>query len=136
MTRSLPRHAVRIASLLALAAALLLVAGAHAAQPAGADARDGGSGHEAGVVADGSATGDSHLPGPVEAPDSEEVSPVGSEHLTMLVLGLFLVSLALLSGAGLVGRTAGRLLERLRLPSVTPLAPVRGPLSLLEVFRL
>lgn len=82
-------------------------------------------------------SGGSHLLSVVETPDSEELYPAVSDYLNTLFQGLFLVSLGLLLGAGLVGRVSERrLLELRRLPSSTPLARVRPPLSRLEVFRL
>jgi hypothetical protein len=79
----------------------------------------------------------SHLLSVVETPDSEELYPAGSDYLNTLFQGLFLVSLGLLLGAGLAGSVSERrLLELRRLPSSTPLARYRPPLSKLEVFRL
>jgi hypothetical protein len=77
------------------------------------------------------------LPVFADISEAEEVSPVGFEHLGALVLGLFLVSLGLLLGAGLAGRIGERrLLELMRLPAVLRLLPSRPSLSALEVFRL
>lgn len=119
-----PERTARIAALLALAVALLLLcAGALTLQNSG------------GV--DRAAPGGSHYLASVEALDSYGTDPAGSEYLNALALGSFLVSLGLLLGAGLVGRgSERRLLELLRLPPVIPLTPARSPLSVLEVFRL
>lgn len=138
MRRRPPNRAVRIVTLLTLAAALLLLCvGGIALQQTGASAESQGSHGSPGVVAGHAALDGPHLPASVESPDSEETLPVGSEHLNTLVLGLFLVSLGLLLGARLAGQAAERrLLELLRLPSVLPLVPARAPLSALEVFRL
>lgn len=138
MKRRLPNHTARLARLLTLAlAVLLLCAGGLALDQAGAGASVS---QDSGVVTHHAGSDGSdglHLPSVVETPDSEETYPAGSEHLNTLVLGLFLVSLGLLLGAGLFGRASERrLLELLRLPSITPLSPARLPVSALEVFRL
>ena len=126
----------RLLTTLLFAVALLLCLGGLAVQDADADAgdREGGT---TGVVDSHAALDGAHLPVPMETPDSEEKFPVGYEHLNALALGLFLVSLGLLLGAGLAGRAfERRLLELSRLPSSTPVAPARAPLSALEVFRI
>lgn len=120
-----PHRAARTAIILSLAAVLLsLCAGGLALQqPGGAPAGD----HPGGP----------YISASMEALDSDETFPVDFDRLNVLALGLFLVSLGLLLGSGLVGRGAEqRLLELLRLPSVIPLLPVRSPLSALEVFRI
>lgn len=137
MRRRLPNRAARTATLLTLVAALLLLCvGGTALQQTEAGAGERGGGDSV-VAAGHAAIGGSHLPDLIEALDAKETFPVGYEHLNALSLGLFLISLGLLIGAGLVGRDGERrLLELLRLPSVIPLAPARAPLSALEVFRL
>lgn len=125
MRRWSPNRATRMSALLLIVAvALLLAGGSVSQQPDGAAA-----GH--------SQQSGSHIAVSVESLDSEESAPVDSERLNVLALGLFLVSLGLLLGSGLVGRgSRQRLLELLRLPSVIPVVPARAPLSAMEVFRL
>lgn len=127
--------------MLSLAVALLLLgAGGLALQQHSGGARAEAQGHDApwsitGV--DHAAPDSVSLLASGEALDSDETLPVSFEHLNALALGLFLVSLGLLLGAGLVGRGAEqRLLTLLRLPSVVPRNCLRTPLSVLEVFRL
>lgn len=124
MKLATPSRAARIVVLFALAVALLLLcAGSLALQNSG------------GV--DRAAPGGSHYLASVEALDESEQTSSSFEYLNALVTSLFLVSLGMLLGAGLVGRgSERRLLEILRLPPVIPLAPARSPLSVLEVFRL
>lgn len=122
MKRPIPNRTAWIAALLALALLLLFAGGLALQQSGGADP----------AAPDGS-----HLPASVETLDSDRVSPANFEHLNVLALGMFLVSLGLLLGSGLAGCGAQRrLLELLRLPSITPLPPARPLLSALEVFRL
>lgn len=119
-----PERTYRIAALLTLAAAMLLLcAGSLALQ------------HSGGV--DRAAPDGSHYLASVESLDSGGAATPESEQLNALLPGSFLVSLGLLLGAGLAGSgSERRLLETLRLPPVIPLAPARPPLSSLEVFRL
>ena len=122
MKLATPSRTARIAVLIAFALALLC-AGELALQHAG------------GV--DRAAPGGSHYLASVEALDESEQESSTFEYLNALATSLFLVSLGMLLGAGLVGRgSERRLLELLRLPSFTPLTPARSPLSALEVFRL
>lgn len=143
MKRRLPTRTVWAEAFLYLTVALLLLcAGGLALQQSGAT-QAGERVHDApgdpgGVASTNHAALDgAALLASGEALDSNEPLPLNSEHLNTLALGLFLVSLGLLLGSGLVGRgSKQRLLELLRLPSVLPLAPATSPLSLLEVFRL
>ncbi len=122
MKLATPSRTARIAALIAFAL-VLLCAGGIALQ------------HSGGV--DRAAPGGSHYLASVETLDESEQAYSAFEYLNALVTSLFLVSLGLLLGAVLVGRGSElRLLELLRLPSFTPLAPARSPLSALEVFRL
>lgn len=129
MRRRIFRSALPVATVLLLG--LLLYAGGLAAQHSGAGER---AGEDAGVVVGSGYPGGLHLPALVEAPDSGEASPVGSERINALALGLFLVSLGVLLGAGLAGRE--HRLEALRLAPVRPWLPARVPLSALQVLRL
>jgi hypothetical protein len=131
MRRRIFRSALPVATVLLLG--LLLYAGGLAAQHSGAGER---AGEGAGVVVGSGYPGGLHLPALVEAPDSGEASPVGSERINALALGLFLVSLGVLLGAGLAGRELQHRLEALRLAPVRPWLPARVPLSALQVLRL
>lgn len=140
MKRQLPtRTAWAVIFLSLLVALLLLCAGGLALQQTGG-AQSGERGHDApGCVAsaDHAALDGAPLLASGEALDSDETTPLNFEHFNTLALCLFLVSLGLLLGSGLVGRSAEqRLLELLRLPSILPLAPATSPLSLLEIFRV
>lgn len=140
MSRPLSNSPVRTSTLLTLAAALLALLLLSLASSGGGSAQKAeawGSGNT-GIAAAGHAqSGGTHIPAFAEVPDAEAASPVGFEYLNALALGMFLVSLGLLLGAGFAGRAANRrLLELMRLPAVLPLLPHRPPLSALEVFRL
>lgn len=137
MSRLLSNRPARSTLLLTLAVALfLLILGGSSLQHAGT-----WTGKESVVSAIGHAAANGQvgqqLPVFADISEAEEVSPVGFEHLGALLLGLFLVSLGLLLGAGLAGRIGERrLLELMRLPAVLRLLPSRPSLSALEVFRL
>lgn len=132
MKRSLSGYRSRAVSLVTLGLAILLLCAGLLALHQLQQGEQGASGTTSHQVSEGS-----HLLSVVETPDSEELYPAGSDYLNTLFQGLFLVSLGLLLGAGLVGRASERrLLELRRLPSSIPLARARPPLSRLEVFRL
>ncbi|WP_152670596.1 hypothetical protein [Rubrobacter aplysinae] len=123
--------------LVLVVAILLLLLGGASLQQAGEWGGDGSGPVAAGHTVGHEAVVGQHLPAFAEASDMEGAAPVDSEHLTTLALGLFLVSLCMLLGAGLAARVGERrLLESRRLPALLPLLPSRPPLSALEVFRL
>lgn len=124
----------RVFALLAFALLLMCVGGSM--QQAGSDLV-AYSGHDAGADKNPVALGGSHSPALLESPDAEEALQEDSGNINMLIPAFFLVSLGLLLGAGLLGSgREQRLLDLLRLPSVSSPTPAKTSLARLEVFRL